>query len=110
MYMVKKSKQANIIILLFFLISLKFIASAQQPESKTEIGIDEKLGNHIPLDLFFYDESGKHVILKELVNKPTIITLVYFHCPDICNPLLSSVVNVLNRMELVPGKDYSVLT
>lgn len=103
-------KLLNVIVLFSLIISLEFIASAQQPESTTEIAINEKLGEYLPLDLFFSDETGKHVTLKELVKRPTIITLVYFHCADICNPLLSSLVNVLDRLELYPGKDYSVLT
>ena len=103
-------KLVNAIILFSLIISLEFIASAQQPEGTTEIAINEKLGEYLPLDLSFTDETGKHVTLKKLIKRPTIITLVYFHCADICNPLLSSLVNVLDRLELDPGKDYSVLT
>ena len=76
----------------------------------SSIGIDEKLGSYVPLDLTFYDESGKPLRLKDILNKPTVVTLVYYHCADVCNPLLSNVVDVLDRLQMEPGKDYSVIT
>jgi len=104
------SKIYKAIILLFLIVLLKINASAEQPVTSSEIGIDERLGKHVPLDLSFSDEEGKPVTLRQLVNKPTIVSLVYYHCADICNPLLSEVVSVLDRLESEPGKDFSVLT
>lgn len=85
-------------------------ALAEQPVKPYDIGIEEKLGEYVPLDLSFYDETNKPVRLKQLINAPTIISLVYFHCANICNPLLSGVAAVLNKLSLQPGKDYSLLT
>ncbi|MBD3335812.1 MAG: SCO family protein [Candidatus Eisenbacteria bacterium] len=76
----------------------------------TEVGIDEHLGQHVPLDLTFQDEDGRTVRLGDLLDKPTILTLVYYRCPGICTPLLSGVVDVLEKVDLEPGKDYQVLT
>ncbi|MDP1832862.1 MAG: SCO family protein [Geothrix sp.] len=75
-----------------------------------EVGIDEKLGATIPLDLELKDEDGKPVTLRQLIDKPTILTLNYFRCAGICTPQLSGVAEVLNRTEAIPGRDFQVLT
>lgn len=75
-----------------------------------EVGIDEKLGATLPLDLAFKGEDGQPVTLRQLIDKPTILTLNYFRCAGICTPQLNGVVEVLNRTEAIPGKDFQVLT
>ena len=79
-------------------------------EKRSEVGVDEKLGTTIPLDLSFLDEYGRPVTLRSLVNKPTIFTLVYYRCPGICSPLLNGVASVVDKMDLEPGKDYNIVT
>jgi len=64
----------------------------------------------VPLDLTFNDENGNPVVLKDLIDKPTVVSLVYFNCPGLCSPLLGGVVDVLDRMDLKPGKDYRAIT
>jgi protein SCO1/2 len=75
-----------------------------------EVGIDEKLGATIPLDLVLKGEDGQPVTLRQLIDKPTILTLNYFRCAGICTPQLGGVAEVLNRTEAVPGRDLQVLT
>ena len=78
--------------------------------SVQEIGLVEHLGEFIPLDLTFRNENGDTVKLAEIIDKPTVLSLVYFNCPGICSPLLSGVVDVLDRLDLKPGVDYQSLT
>ena len=75
-----------------------------------DVGIVERLGDYVPLDLGFLDADGDSVYLRDLVDKPTVVTLVYYHCPSICKPLLSGVVEVMDECDLNPGKDYRVVT
>lgn len=75
-----------------------------------EVGVDEKLGATIPLDLVLKAEDGQPVTLRSLIDKPTILTLNYFRCAGICTPQLSGVAEVLNRTQAEPGKDFQVLT
>jgi protein SCO1/2 len=79
-------------------------------EPSEDIGIDEKLGETVPLDLTFRDENGAVVSLKQLVNKPTILSLVYYTCPNVCPRIMSSTAQVLAQLELEPGKEFSVVT
>ena len=84
---------------------------AQAPQfAPGEVGIDEKLGATIPLDLVLKDEEGNPVKLGTLIDKPTILTLNFFRCTGICTPLLNGVVEVINRSEAIPGRDYQIVT
>jgi protein SCO1/2 len=74
------------------------------------VGIDEKLGAQVDLDSILKDENGRDVTLRPLIDKPTILTLNYFRCAGICTPLLNSVADVLNQVNLSPGKDFQVIT
>lgn len=75
-----------------------------------KIGVDENLGGQVPMDVAFVDEQGQKVTLADVVDGPTILTLVYYRCPSICNVLLAGVSDVLDRLELEAGPDYKVLT
>jgi protein SCO1/2 len=79
-------------------------------QSKPKVGIEERLGQTIPLDTEFYDEHGQLVSLKDLVNKPTIFTFVYFRCPGICTPLLNELSRIVDKTDLVLGKDYQIIS
>lgn len=97
--------------LLIFILIFSFRLQAESGEENLEIGFDEHLGSYVPLDLTFRDENGQPVVLKDFVgDKPVVLSLVYYRCPGICSPLLSGLVEVLDRMDLKPGADYRVIT
>jgi protein SCO1/2 len=75
-----------------------------------EVGIDEKLGAHIPLDLGFVGADSDSVYLRDVIDKPTVLTLVYYHCQGICLPLLTGLADVVSKTDLKPGEDYDILT
>lgn len=75
-----------------------------------DVGIEEHLGAQVPLDAVFRDEQGKSVRLAALVDRPTILCLVYYRCPGICSPLMSGVVEALEGVNLEPGAAYRVLS
>ena len=84
-------------------------AHIEQPKDISSIGIDEKLGQVIPLDLTFYDENGNPITLKQLVHKPTIFAPVYYSCSNVCSFLLFNLAGVINKLPSEPGKEYQVL-
>ncbi len=75
-----------------------------------EIGIMEKLGDTLPLQLEVYDERGYLVPLKDIVKHPTVLTFVYFRCPSICSPLLTEVARIVDKLDLEVGTDYQIVT
>lgn len=90
---------------LLMLVLLSFTVHASQ------LGINEHLGNMVPLDLKFINEKGEKVTLKELMDgKPTMISLNYFRCAGICTPQLNDMAKMLGRLDLAENTDYKVLT
>ncbi|MFN3781000.1 MAG: SCO family protein [Candidatus Kapaibacteriota bacterium] len=98
--------RTNFLILAILLLSNLILKSNREPE----VGIVEKLGNRLPLEVEFINDKGQKVKLGDLINKPTILMFVYYHCPGICSPLLTGVAEVVDKSELIPGKDYQLIT
>lgn len=93
-------------ILLLALLPVLIIAQ----EDKPEVGIQEHLGEILPMDLTFQDVNGDTVRFGDLIDKPVLLTFVYYGCPGICNPLLAELVDVVNHIELEPGVDFKLIT
>lgn len=83
---------------------------AADPTPKPKVGIEEKLGSYVPLDMTLTDEDGNPILLSDVVTKPTILTFVYFRCPGICTPLLTDLAKTVEKMDLQPGQDYQIVT
>jgi len=93
-----------------FLLHGTLNAHVEQSKDLSGIGIDEKLGQFVPLDLTFNDEDGNPVPLKQLIHAPIILAPVYLHCPNVCSLLLQNLADVLNRLPAEPEKEYNVIS
>jgi protein SCO1/2 len=94
-----------LIVILFFSFNILF-----SQEEHVEIGIDEKLGDYLPLETLFTDSEGNKLKLDDAINKPVLLAFVYYECPGICNTTLTELAWVVDRVDLVPGKDFEVIT
>lgn len=75
------------------------------------IGVHEKLGKMVSLDLAFLNEQGESVTLRKMMDgKPTILTLNYFRCAGICTTQLNDLANVVSQLDLIENKDYKIVT
>jgi protein SCO1/2 len=74
-----------------------------------KVGINQKMGAQLPLDLPFADESGRDVTLRQYSGKPMILALVYYQCPSLCNLVLNGVLRSIKNVDLTPGTDYGIL-
>jgi len=85
---------------------------SQEPiiQEIVEIGWLEHLEDTIPLDLKFNSEENTVVTLRELIDKPTVLSFVYFNCPGVCNPLQESISRVAEKIDMELGIDYQILT
>jgi protein SCO1 len=81
------------------------------PEALQKIGIDQKLGDQLPLDTVLKDEGGKDVKLGDYFNRgrPVILALVYYECPMLCNEVLNGLTGSLKGISLDAGKDFDVV-
>lgn len=76
-----------------------------------KVGVEERLGEVLPLETFtFTDENDKPIGLRELFDRPVVLTLVYFRCPSICTPLLLELSKNVNNCDLTPGEDFRLVT
>jgi len=80
-------------------------AAMRQPE----VGVDEHLGERIPLDLALVDEHGRQLRLGAALTKPTLLLPVYYSCPATCTMMLASLAQAINKTPLELGRDYRVL-
>jgi protein SCO1/2 len=96
--------------LLAMLVPSAAVAETANEPPPSDIGVDEKLGQSVPLDLMLIDEEGNRVSLGSLIDKPSILTLNYFRCTGLCTPLLNGVAEMLQKIDIPAGKDFQVLT
>ncbi len=85
--------------------------SSQPAPILQKVGIDQKLGASVPLDLIFRDEEGRAVRLGTYFGeKPVILSLVYYECPMLCTLILNGLVRSLRALSFTAGKEFTVLT
>lgn len=80
------------------------------PPALDKVGIEQKLGDRLPLDTEFKDENGKIVKLGDYFGKrPVVLALVYYDCPMLCNQVLNGLTGSLKGMSYEAGKDFDVI-
>jgi protein SCO1 len=97
--------------MLFLLLSI--MAIGQQvinPVEDVEIGVVEHLDDFLPDSILLINENEEQVYLNDLIDKPTVLNFVYYRCPGICSPLMEAIAGVIDKSDMVIGKDYQVLT
>ncbi len=111
----RRTKRQISVLLILILLPLFYESFGQETviDDKTkdpEIGVVEHLDEYLPTDIYLIDEDSQKVVLTDLIDKPTVINYVYYRCPGICSPLMEGLADVMERSDLVAGKDYQVLT
>ena len=86
--------------------------AARMPQQLEGVGVDEKLGGQIDLNLEFVAENGYPVRLSKFFHqgKPVILALVYYDCPMLCNLILNGLVEGLRKINWEPGRDFEIVT
>ena len=74
-----------------------------------EAGVDEKLGMKAHVNAVFTDAKGSEINLADIVDRPTLLLPVYYHCPSACNIMLGSLSASVDKMPLTPGKEYNII-
>jgi protein SCO1 len=82
-----------------------------RPDLLENVGIDQKLGQQVPLDLAFRDETGKAVQLNQYFgHKPVILSLVYFNCPMLCTQVLNGQEAAMKGLPMDAGNQFEAVT
>jgi protein SCO1/2 len=75
------------------------------------IGIDQRLGEKVPLDVVFRDERGRSVKFGDyLKDKPVLLVLAYYECPMLCTQVLNGLVTSLRPLTFDIGREFDVVT
>ena len=82
------------------------------PEELEGVGVSERLGQQVPLDLAFTDEDGRPVKLGNYfqAGRPVLLDLGYYRCPMLCNLVLNGFIEGLREVpSWVPGDHFEVV-
>src|SRR5215212_3004913 len=85
--------------------------SSQVPTALSKVSFEQRLGDQLPLDLEFKDESGRTVKLGDYYGrKPVVLTFVYYECPMLCTQVLNGLESSLRVLNETVGKEFDVVT
>ena len=104
------SKIKALLTLVVCLISLNSYSQTSLFNQQMQVGFEEKQGQYADLNVKLINEAGDTVLLKDVINKPTILNLVYFQCAGTCSPLMWGISKFIDAVDLQLGKDYDVVT
>lgn len=82
------------------------------PDEFVGVGVEEKLGASVPMDLTFRNERGEAVRLGDYftAGRPVVLNLVYYQCPMSCGLMIQGLLDAARRMPWTPGEEYEILT
>jgi protein SCO1/2 len=75
-----------------------------------DVGIDQRIGQQLPLDVTFHDETGRDVRLGAFFHdRPVVLALAYYDCPMLCTQVLNGMTGSLKTLSLDAGRDFDVV-
>jgi len=75
-----------------------------------DVGIEQRLGQKLPLDALFADELGRPVRLGQYFGKrPVVLVLAYYNCPMLCTQVFNGLVSALRVLSFDAGKEFDVV-
>ncbi len=98
------------------LLALETAAEGRAPKDSRppilqKVGIDQRLGQSVPLDAIFQDELARPVRLGQYFGrKPIILVLAYYNCPMLCTQVLNGLLSALRVLSFDVGREFEVLT
>ena len=82
------------------------------PAEVTGVGVDQKPGAPLPLDVKLTDSQGRSLRLQPIFGgeRPVLVTLNYSDCPMLCSVQLNQLVATLDQLDLQIGRDFDLFT
>lgn len=76
------------------------------------VGVAEKLGDSVPLDLMVRDEHGDEHRLGDFLSggKPAVLNLGYYGCPMLCGLVLNGLTDAVREMGWTPGEQFAIVS
>jgi protein SCO1 len=95
----------------FLLLAVVLLPSPVRAASDFGIGVTERLGETLPLDVPFVDHRGREVVLADYFasKRPVLLVFGYHTCPMLCSLIQSAVVDALKNTEWTVGREFDVV-
>ena len=87
------------------------LKAGETPKGLENVGIKENLGTELDLSLKFTNAKGEIKTLGDYINgeKPVILSLVYYTCPNLCNYHLNGLIEGLRKLKWTAGEEFDVV-
>jgi len=86
------------------------IVASNVPPAMKDVTFKQRLGEQLPLDAKFKDESGRDVALGDYFGKkPVVLAFVYFQCPMLCPLVMNGISSALKVVPFTAGKEFDVV-
>lgn len=81
------------------------------PTALEDIGIEDRSGAMLPLDVRLTGNDGRAMTLRDAVDgeRPTLLVLAYYGCPMLCSLVLNGALDGMKSMGWTAGDQYRVL-
>jgi protein SCO1/2 len=107
---------AGLLVAVWTLCGLTSVCSGQMHQQWVEdqdgVGVDERTGVQLPLDLAFTDDQGNRRYLGDFFDgvRPVMLSLNYSDCPMLCSVQFNNLTNTLKGIGFRPDTDFQILS
>lgn len=89
-------------------------AEGGAPTEVRDVGIDQRLGEQVPFDTPFVDQTGETVTLGEIARRsgdprPVMLVPAYYGCPMLCTLVLNGTMTTLSTLPFTAGDEFEVV-
>lgn len=90
--------------------SILSLPETGRPPVLRDVGFDQKLGDHVPLDVRFRDERGEEVTIGDyLGDRPVVLLPAYYSCPMLCPLTIEGTARALKTLSFDAGREFEVV-
>lgn len=102
---------ARLVLAIMLALAVPAAAGQDRPPALRDVGYDQNIGGHLPLDLPFTDENGRTLPLADYFGtKPVLLVPAYYRCPMLCPLVQGGVGSALRALAFDVGKEFTVVT
>ena len=84
--------------------------STDVPPQLRDVTFKQRLGDKLPLDAAFRDETGRVVTLGQFFGRrPVVLAFVYYKCPMLCTQVMNGLSSAFKVMPFTAGRDFEVV-
>src|SRR5512135_81541 len=76
------------------------LAGGLDTGAREGIGVVERAGQSLPPDIRCVDDRGRELALGEFLDRPAVLSLVYFTCEHICPQVLAGLGKLVSDLDL----------